>query len=263
MTRRNRLLLLIASCGLTLIPFLNSFGQDRAMNSAPAFSGGVFVTPVADAPFTAQVDQAMTQILADGSSFQRKTSAFIARDALGRIHNEAHQILPASSTQIPALLSIHVYDPATRLNTFLNPYTHIARQNVSANHPSTEPPANGWVHLKSPLSSIPNLQVQDLGTNMIEGLEVHGYRKTLTIPAKASGTDRPVVVFDEIWYNEDLHINLLTRQDDPRIGSLTMTVSNINVGDPDPELFAIPTDYKLVDMTPPEMEAREPGRVDQ
>jgi len=233
------------------------------MSSAPAFSGGVFVTPVPDAPFSAEVDQAMTQVLSDGSTFQRKTSALIARDGQGRIHNERHEILSASSTEKPRIISVHIYDPATRLNTFLNPYTHIARQNITPHPPSTEPPKNGWVHLKSPISSMPNLQVEDLGTNMIGGLEVHGYKRTVTIPAKASGTDRPVVVYDEIWYSEELHINLQTRQYDLRIGSLTLTVTNTNVGEPDAELFAIPTDYKLVDMTPPELEARDPGRVDQ
>jgi hypothetical protein len=233
------------------------------MSSAPAFSGGVFVTPVPNAPFSAEVDQAMTQVLSDGSTFQRKTSALIARDGQGRIHNERREVLPASSTQEPVILSVHIYEPETRLNTFLNPHTHIARQNIMPHPPSTEPPKNGWAHLKSPISSMPNLEVQDLGTNMIGGLEVHGYKRTVTIPAKASGTDRPVVVYDEIWYSEDLHINLLTRQDDPRMGSLTLTVTNINVGEPDAELFAIPTDYKLVDMTPPELEAPDPGRRDR
>jgi hypothetical protein len=259
---RTRVLIVIAVLVPLFVVTHVSTAQDRAMSSAPAFSGGVFVTPVPGAPFSAEVDQFMTQVLKDGSSFQRKTAAVIARDSQGRIHNESHEVLPASSMRKPAILSIHIYDPETRLNTFLNPSTHIARQRILPNPPSTEPPANGWVHLVSPLSSIPNLKVEDLGSSVIDGIDVHGFRRILTISAKASGTDLPVVVSDEIWYSEELHINLLTKQNDPRTGSLTLTVKQINVNEPDAELFAVPPDYKLVDMTPPEQESSKPIRVE-
>ena len=97
----------------------------------------------------------------------------------------------------------------------------------------------------------PNLKVQDLGPNVIDGVDVHGFRRTMTIPAKARGTDLPVVVSAEIWYSEELSINLLTKQDDPRSGSLTMTVTQINFNEPDVDRFTLPPDYKLVDMTRP------------
>lgn len=233
------------------------------MSSPPAFSGGVFVTPVPGAPFSAEVEKDMMQVLKDGSLFHRKTAALIARNSQGRIHNERHEVLPASSTRKPIIFSILIYDPETRLRTFLLPQTHIASQRILSHPPSTEPPANGWVHLVSALASIPNLKVQDLGPSVMDGLDVHGYRRFLTIPAQASGTDLPVVVSDEIWYSEELRINLLTKQNDPRTGSLTVTVTNINVNEPDVDLFAIPPDYKLVDMTPPELESPRSVRVEQ
>ena len=260
---RIRILSVIAILVSFFVAVHVSTAQDRAMSSAPAFSGGVFVTPVPRAPFSAQVDQSITQVLKDGSSFRRKTAALIARDSHGRIRNESREVLPASSTRKPVILSIHIYDPETRLNTFLNPYTHIARQRILPNPPSTEPPANGWVHVVSSLSSIPNLKVQDLGPSVIDGIDVHGFRRMMTIPAKASGTDLPVVVSDEIWFSEELHINLLTKHDDPRTGELTLAVTQITPGEPDGSLFAIPPEYKLVDMTPPEQESPRSVRVEQ
>lgn len=137
---RIRILSLMAVFVSCFITMHVSTAQDRAMSSAPAFSGGVFVTPVPGAPFSAEVDQSMTQVLKDGSIYRRKTAALIARDSHGRIRNESHEVLPASSTRKPVILSIHIYDPETRLNTFLNPYTHIARQRILPNPPSTEPP---------------------------------------------------------------------------------------------------------------------------
>ena len=80
--------------------------------------------------------------------------------------------------------------------------------------------------------------------------QVRGAR-ILAIPENLSGTGRPVVVTDEIWYSEELHINLVTKHNDPRTGELTITVTGINPSEPDVSLFAIPPDYKLVDMTPP------------
>lgn len=226
------------------------------MSSAPAFNGGVFVTPVPGAPFSAEAEQFMVQVLKDGSLFQRETAALIARDSQGRIRNERHEVLPASANRKPVVFSVHIYDPETRLNTFLNPDTHVATQRVLPNPPSTEPPSNGWFHLAGSRTPNPNLQVQDLGASVVDGIDVNGYRRTLTVPANGSGTDRPVVVTDEIWYSEQLHINIVAKHNDPRTGSLTLTVSQINVNEPDVELFAIPPEYKLVDITPPDQEQR-------
>jgi hypothetical protein len=240
-----------------------AFAQDRAMSSAPAFSGGVFVTPVPGAPFSAEVVQEMTQALKDGSSFQRKTAALIARDSQGWIRNESHEVLPASSTRKPAIYSVHIYDPESRLNTFLNPNTHIARQRVLPDPPSTEPPANWWIREPAARTSNPNLKVQDLGSSVMDGIEVQGYRRILTIPDNLSGTGRAVVVTDEIWYSEELHINLVTKHSDPRTGELTITVTGINPNEPDVSLFAVPPDYKVVDMTPPDLETSKGVPVEQ
>lgn len=130
---------LLAACllGLRIAP-----AQDRAMPSAPAFGGGVFVTPVPGAPFSAVAVQEMRQTLRDGSSFQRKTQALIARDSAGRIRNERDEVVAANSTREPALLSVHLYDPETQLSTFLNPFTHMARQQTLSRAPSTVPPGN-------------------------------------------------------------------------------------------------------------------------
>lgn len=255
---RNRILLVITVLVLFLAAMHVSTAQDSAMSSAPAFNGGVFVTPVPGAPFSAELEQSMTQVLKDGSSFERKTAATIARDANGRIRNESHEVSPASSTQKPITLSVHIYDPETRLSTILNPHTHIARQRTLLRRPSTEPPGNWWLREVGAQSSNPNLQALDLGPGELDGTNVHGYRRILTVPAKESGTGRPVVVTDEVWYSEELHINILTKHNDPRTGSLTLTVTQINPNEPDAELFAIPPEYKLVDVTLPEVEAPNP-----
>jgi hypothetical protein len=66
-------------------------------------------------------------------------------------------------------------------------------------------------------------------------------------------------VFSHEQSSEDLHINILTRHNDPRTGQLTVKVTEINIGEPGADLFAIPRDYRLVDMTPPESESLDPS----
>jgi len=222
------------------------------MSAAPAFSGGVFITPVPGVPFSAMAEQEMTQVLKDGTSFRRKTAAFIARDFQGRIHNESHEVLPISATRQPTLLSIHIYDPNTRLNTFLDTRTHIARQATLPSPPPTAPPSD-WAQRESgENSSSPNAQFVDLGINALDGIEVHGYRRTMTLSTKASGTDQSVVITDEYWYSEELHLNMLASHSDPRTGRLTVSVTHLNRNEPAADLFEVPSGYKLVDTTPPE-----------
>jgi len=215
------------------------------MSSTPAFSGGVLVTPVPGAPFSAVAEEDMAQVLKDGSSFKRKTFALIARDSQGRIRNERHEVLPSSSTRKPLLFSIHIYDPETRLNTNLDPYAHIARQRTLPNPPATAPPSNWGLREPGAQSPNPYLQVQDLGPDSMDGIEVHGYRKTTTVPEKASGIGRRVVVTDEYWYSEELRINILIKHNDPRTGELTVRVTQVNRNEPDVDLFAVPPDYKV------------------
>jgi hypothetical protein len=246
----------IVVAGMASLLFALASLTDRAQDLPRQFRGGVFVTPVPGAPFSAVVEQQIAQDLTDGTVFARKTSAFIARDSRGRIHNEGREVLPATSANKPALLSLHIYDPETRLNTFLSPFTHLARQQALKNPPSTVPPGD-WAQRAGPRHFAPNIRDEDLGTSSIEGFEVHGYRRTTLLPGQVSGTGRPLAVTEEYWYSEELRINLLTRRYDPRAGSQIITVKRIDRSEPSFDLFEIPANYKIVDMTPPEAESQD------
>jgi protein involved in polysaccharide export with SLBB domain len=189
-----------------------NIAQDTAMRSGPALSGGIFVTPVPGAPFTALVRQEMTQVLADGSSFARKGYSRVSRDSAGLIRNELRRVLPPAPTQELRLLPIPLYDENTRVNLFLNPFTH------------------GQLKPDVPLS--PGFREEDLGANVMERVEVHGYRWTLTIPENVNGMGKPINVVNEHWYAEELHLDLLMKHSDPRTGSLVIAVENLKVGEP-------------------------------
>src|ERR1700734_1048650 len=143
-----------------------SFAQESTTQTPPQYHGmwthvdGVFVTPVPNEPLTAVAELTSTQTLGDGTTLSKKTFNNIARDSQGRIYNEYRSMVPETSNEEPALLSIHIFDPTTRLNTFLNPGSHLARQSVF-DRPAAD---RGAV---VPVSR-PGLQVQDLGTQSME-----------------------------------------------------------------------------------------------
>jgi hypothetical protein len=187
-----------------------------------------------------------TQILIDGSTNVRKSFANIARDSQGRIYNERRQLVNPSFTGTPQIVSFHIFDPNTRLNTFLDPSTHLARQ--STWHPpesTAEQTAGSSVSARDPL-----VQEKDLGTEIMDGLSVHGTLKTRMVPAAVSGTGRDVVVTDEIWYSDELHLNMLEKRDDPRTGKQTLTVTRVDRSEPNHAMFEVPADYKVVDENP-------------
>lgn len=212
---------------------------------------GIFVTPVAGQPFSATVTTEVKRELKDGSTWQSVATSLIARNSQGQIHNEAHAFLPIGLERKPTstLISVHIYDPQLRLNTFLNLNTHIARQSTLSREPATAPPAN-WAQMDQRFRPSTNVQLEDLGTQTMEGFYVHGYRRTNTYDARSTGTGRSIVVTDEYWYAEDIRLNLLEKHNDPRKGDFTTTVTQVNRTEPAAELFVVPAGYKIVDVTP-------------
>jgi hypothetical protein len=198
---------------------------------------GVFVTPIAGAPLSATVLIQSKQALPDGSVESKSTQAQIARDSRGRIHNEQHVLEPDSFRGTPPLISAHIFDPETRISYFLNPATMIARQR--------------WVPPPPQSAGLGNDKGEDLGYSTLNGLQARGTKFTRTVPAEVSGTGKPVVVTDETWYSEDLHMNLLERHTDVRGGEQTVAILSIRREEPARTLFEVPAGYKVVDLTPP------------
>jgi hypothetical protein len=222
-----------------------AFCQETA-STPPPYRGveqhiaGVFVTPVPNLPFTATVEVESSQTLPDGSIEQKKTFNNIARDSAGRIYNERRTLVPPSFDGTPRIVSMHLYDPQNRMSTFMDPSTHIARESVLAK-PEVDPTRQ---------ATNSSAQGEDLGSDTMENVQVRGSRKSKTIPAQFSGTGQAIVVIDEYWYSEDLHLNMLVKHNDPRTGEQTVTVTHVNRGEPDQTMFQVPSGYKIVDETP-------------
>jgi hypothetical protein len=207
-------------------------------------TSGIFVPPIPDAPFTGVIKVDRTIVRPDGSVESLRTIRDTARDSRGRIYNVFRAPVPADFAGTPPTIRVHFYDPQTRNYTYLYPRQH-TYMTGTVNHPPAAEPAD---LLASPQgNSIPLNQFtkqQDLGTQSIEGITAHGVRETQTIPGS---TESEIVLTDEYWYSDDLHMNVMVKHNDPRKGSVTMTLTQATRTDPDPSLFQIPEGYKPAD----------------
>ncbi len=91
-------------------------------------------------------------------------------------------------------------------------------------------------------------QTEQLGSKTMEGVTVTGTRTTHTIPAGQIGNDRPLSIVTEVWTSPDLKTVVYSKRSDPRMGDQTFQLTNIVRAEPDPSLFAVPSDFKILDV---------------
>ncbi len=204
----------------------------------------IFVTPVPNVPFSGRIEVERSLVQPNGSVVHLKTLRNISRDSHGRIYNESRMLVPVSSTVTPKVIAIHLYDPQTRISTMLNPQERTFWSRTVNRPPATQPPA--LLYASPADSSVPQSEFtkeDDLGTRQIDGLPAHGVREIQTIPGESGSAGKEIVTTDEYWYSEDLRIYLVIKHNDPRTGSVAMTVSDMTLSEPDPALFIIPDNY--------------------
>lgn len=95
---------------------------------------------------------------------------------------------------------------------------------------------------------------EDLGKQSISGLETVGTRETTVIPTGQIGNNSPILMRREFWYSPQLGVNLISKREDPRFGIENFEVTDIILGDPDSQLFEVPSGSKILDLRkPPEV----------
>jgi uncharacterized protein YecT (DUF1311 family) len=202
---------------------------------------GLFIPLVPGAPFHAKIAVQVNRQLPDGTSVAQKYYTLAARDSNGREYRESRDIIPADSDLEPALVHTTIYDPKTSIITGCTPDQRICRQQSfdPTQHPADEP-----VGPSSDGKSV--LTRESLGTKTIDGLECTGTRETRTYKVGAFGNDKPVSVTKEIWYSPQFQFNLSVTRLDPRNGTQKLEVTELKLGEPGPEWFAIPDGYRTV-----------------
>jgi hypothetical protein len=108
-------------------------------------------------------------------------------------------------------------------------------------------PPEGVTLPRTPMPAGANINREELGTQIVEGVAASGTRTTTTIPAGAIGNEQPLLIVSEQWFAPELKVLVMTRHNDPRTGETTYRLTNITQTEPARSLFEVPPDYTLRD----------------
>jgi hypothetical protein len=98
---------------------------------------------------------------------------------------------------------------------------------------------------RRPTATDANVKRETLAAQSMNGMLASGTRVTHTIPAGTIGNSLALVTVRETWMADDLKVPLMTKTSDPRMGTMTMELTNVNRSQPDASLFQIPSDYTV------------------
>lgn len=200
---------------------------------------------VTGVPFSATTISEAMQTLANGDRAWWKMEGKLFRDSQGRFRREETMVtslgLSTSSVVISdpiAGTSFELHADEKTAEQLTNPF---ARTNSTLKNAPQDAKTNPeQVGLPSG-----NLKTEDLGTQTLAGIAVQGRRITMTPPAGPTGNQNPPAIVLETWYSNNLHILMMSNRNDPWSGETTYRVTNIQLTEPDPSLFAVPEGYTV------------------
>lgn len=272
--KRTLILILAAS----FCAFAQEDGNVMYQSAGPAgaIAWGSFekgsTAPVKNAPYSATINNESTQTLADGNRIVQTNTGTVSRDSQGRTRQDA--ALPAignlSAASAPHL--VFIQDPVAGTSYTLNLTDKTAWKNpmspggtdgpgaavstffiqTESGPPPVPPSGPPMIALPRHLATDEQMEAnaESLGSQTMEGVVVNGVRTTHTIPAGQIGNERPISIVTEVWTSTDLKTIISSKRNDPRMGEQTFRLTNIVRAEPDPSLFTVPADFKIVDGGP-------------
>jgi len=229
--------------------------------------------PVKGAPYSATINNESVQTLADSTRIVQTSTGTVLRDSHGRTRQDA--ALPAignlSAASAPHL--VFIQDPVAGTSYTLNLTDKTAWKNptppagggsgtsvttgtffmqTGGGMPPGPPPPPPMIAMTKHLAGDEQTEAntESLGSQTMEGVSVTGVRTTRTVPAGQVGNDRPISIVTEVWTSTDLKTIVSSKRNDPRMGEQTFRLTNIVRAEPDSSLFAVPSDFKIIDGGP-------------
>ena len=220
----------------------------------PAQDGGVrevmeslVVPPIANAPFAATLATEWARPTPDGGTITLVNQRQIARDPQGRVYEQRWALVPKGGDVKSIMTWIQVADP--NQHTVYNCNTIRLVCHLLVYDPASDlaaavqrTPAQG--PLRGGRGSV---QVENLGTKIVAGIDTVGTRVTTTLAPGVMGNDRTVTRTVETWRSDPLALNLISIRSAPLTGTQTFTITELDPNPPDPQLFQPPEGFKVVD----------------
>ncbi len=208
---------------------------------------------VKGAPFSATASSETTQTLQNGTTIHRTTSSTLYRDSQGRFRREItlSGFGPLQTSGKPRTM-IMIGDPVAGAHYMLDPEQKVA-------HKMTPPKGNHgeWSHDESQAmeqkmqqhhakeEASGDVKKESLGIQAINGIKAEGTRIIRTIPVGQIGNDKPIQIVFERWYSPDLQVVVKSTRSDPRFGTTTYALNNVQRAEPAATLFTVPADYTV------------------
>lgn len=229
-------------------------GPTQVFGFGPA---GTIISAKAHAPFSAVLVEHMEETLSDGTKITRENEEVVMRDGTGRIYRARKIIKAAEASErnaSPRTL-ITITDPVQHVQYVCTPIKICRKMGYKAWPDGRGPrpgPGPGLLPGRDR-----NVTEEDLGTTDISGLRVVGKRVTRVIPEGMVGNDRPFTTVEELWHSEELDIDVQAKRTDPRLGTRTRMMTEVNLEEPNPNYFQVPEGYRVVEegKMPPQPQA--------
>jgi hypothetical protein len=212
---------------------------------------------VKGAPFSATAATETTQTLQDGTTIHRTTSSTLYRDSQGR---SRHEVTLSGFGPLQASgktrTMITIADPVAGVRYMLDPEQKVAHEMKHGPHSGGKSGAAASPEAAQAFQQKMEARLQQqeasgavkeetLSTQTIGGVSAEGKRITRTIPAGQIGNDKPIQIVFERWYSPDLQVVVKSTRTDPRFGTTTYTLTNIQRSEPSAMLFTVPSDYTV------------------
>ncbi|MFZ1087062.1 MAG: hypothetical protein WAN35_19025 [Terracidiphilus sp.] len=220
-------------------------------------------------PFSATETTTREQNLSDGTVIKSTVEVQLTRDSEGRMRAES--ALKPDASGAPQGRIVTLWNPNDgKAITWItgNPtaniasITHLPESQISGmmNSLAATPTSAARTPLHRSLSATPassaapnsaSLQTESFSEQSIAGVQAIGTRITQVIPAGTVDNDRDFTVVSETWTSADLKTTVRQVSSDPRTGTVTTELSNIDRSEPDPSLFKVPANVRVTDLPDP------------
>jgi hypothetical protein len=218
------------------------------------FEGGHAGHNVKGAPYSAKATSETTQTLADGTTIHRTTQSALYRDSQGRSSREVtlsgfgktHKLVTIAD---PVAGKHYMVDDEHKVAHKMILRTHggnasgamaagVFPEKMTARMQAEE--ASGALKKES---GSPNVTVNVNGVSV--NVSTEWTRITRTIPKGEIGNETAMQVVSERWYSPEFQIVVKSTRSDPRFGTTTYAVTDIQTTEPDASHFTIPAGYAV------------------
>jgi hypothetical protein len=212
-------------------------------------------------PFSATETTTREQTLSDGTVIKNTNVVLVARDSEGRVRAEGELKPDANGTSQGRIVTIFnptegksitwiTGNPSLNLSSI----THLPESQISGmmNSVGSAPSSAPRTPLRRTLgatlassSETASIQTESLSEQSVGGVLATGTRTTQVIPAGSVDNDRDFTVVSETWTSAELKTTVRLVSSDPRTGTVTLELSNIDRTEPDASLFTVPANVRV------------------